>query len=751
MRWSLAILSALAAALSLALGVAPVVKDASLSLPARAISAKGSNQWNDDVLEITHGRGSTLGWYVHAEREEDVAVWVEYSCAAPLNQAYQLSMDGEDAFWEVPPTREGEWSEALLGTFRLRAGVPVWVQLVPPTGRKYGHPVRLRRLILRGKTPGNLTLRAAPEEPPAAVATPGFGKKLAALHPALALRDLAVDGVVLRVTGMALRTPDELILTTWEGDVFAVTLTAMSEIRRPTLRKIAQGLSEPMGLAVSRGRIFVTEKNAVTELIDADGDGQFETYRCVSHDWPSTLDYHEYLFGAVVQEPYLYFCASVAMSYRSADNMQAPLRGSALRVHLETGATELIAGGLRSPDGVGVASDGAVLITDNQGEWLPANKLIHLQAGAFYNFRSRPPWHPLDRPKSTPPAVWLPQGEIAASPTQPITLPASWGPYAGHVIFGDATYGGLQRAFLEEVDGVRQGAAFHFSQGMRHMLHRFVLTPSGELYGGGIARGRDWDFIKNASGLLHIRYTGAPVFEPLAARLMTNGLELEFTRPLRVGSGWSPSAYHVTQWAYQATQSYGGPKIRHRQADVRSATVSADRRRVLLELPSIVTGEVVHVRLPESMAAEDGQQLWAGDVWYTINRIPADRQGVVRAPPPEVTKDTGPRLASLRTAASGETLFQTFCAACHSLDGTKLVGPSLRGLASSRRTVRENGRGAPRTVVADLAYVRESILDPNALLVDGYQEGLMPALGAALTDAQVEALAHYVLQATPAK
>ena len=65
-----------------------------LDLPASAIFARGPNQWDHDVLEITKGRGANLGWYVKAYREEDVTVWIEYSCAHPLNQEYLLSFDG---------------------------------------------------------------------------------------------------------------------------------------------------------------------------------------------------------------------------------------------------------------------------------------------------------------------------------------------------------------------------------------------------------------------------------------------------------------------------------------------------------------------------------------------------------------------------------------------------------------------------------------------------------------------------------
>ncbi len=329
-------------------------------------------------------------------------------------------------------------------------------------------------------------------------------------------------------------------------------------------------------------------------------------------------------------------------------------------------------------------------------------------------------------------------------------LPQTWGPYSGQVIFGDATFGGLQRVFLEKVDGVMQGTAFSFSQGLRHMLHRFAFTENGELYAGGIARGSDKEFIDRVSGLTRIRYTGKEVFEPLAARLRSNGLEIEFTLPLAEGTGWDPAGYYVTQWSYQGTQTYGGNKVQHRLAEVRSATVSADRRRVFLELPGLKTSEVLYLRLPQNLPSASGQPLWAGELWTNINRIPQNQPGTVQAAPPGALVNTTPYFKFSKGDA-GRVLFQNFCSACHSLDDTKLVGPSFRGLAGAKRQVRDKPGGELREVTVNATYLRQSILDPNALLVDGYPENLMPPIGATLTEEQIDALVTYILGATKKK
>jgi len=45
-------------------------------------------------------------------------------------------------------------------------------------------------------------------------------------------------------------------------------------------------------------------------------------------------------------------------------------------------------------------------------------------------------------------------------------------------------------------------------------------------------------------------------------------------------------------------------------------------------------------------------------------------------------------------------------------------------------------------------YIRQSILEPNALLADGYHENLMPPIGAILTETQIEDLGNYIVKAT---
>ena len=77
------------------------------------------------------------------------------------------------------------------------------------------------------------------------------------------------------------------------------------------------------------------------------------------------------------------------------------------------------------------------------------------------------------------------------------------------------------------------------------------------------------------------------------------------------------------------------------------------------------------------------------------------------------------------------------CAACHSVDGSTIVGPSLKGFWG-RATVL-----ADATVVrGDAEYFASSIKNPTAQVVKGFPPA-MPTLG--LSDEEIEAVMHYVI------
>lgn len=95
--------------------------------------------------------------------------------------------------------------------------------------------------------------------------------------------------------------------------------------------------------------------------------------------------------------------------------------------------------------------------------------------------------------------------------------------------------------------------------------------------------------------------------------------------------------------------------------------------------------------------------------------------------------------ANLPLDELGRMVFlQSGCANCHSLDGARSEGPTVRGVFGS--TVPLAGGGS---VKVDENYLRESILNPNAKIVQGF-DPIMPTFEGTLREREVEALVQFI-------
>src|SRR6185503_6428231 len=90
-------------------------------------------------------------------------------------------------------------------------------------------------------------------------------------------------------------------------------------------------------------------------------------------------------------------------------------------------------------------------------------------------------------------------------------------------------------------------------------------------------------------------------------------------------------------------------------------------------------------------------------------------------------------------AVAGQQLFQSLgCASCHGQNGEGGRGPALHGLFGSQTTLQGGQK-----ITADEAYIRESILNPQAKLVDGFGP-IMPTFQGQLSEDQLMQLMAYI-------
>ena len=91
-----------------------------------------------------------------------------------------------------------------------------------------------------------------------------------------------------------------------------------------------------------------------------------------------------------------------------------------------------------------------------------------------------------------------------------------------------------------------------------------------------------------------------------------------------------------------------------------------------------------------------------------------------------------------RDIARGKRLAQEKgCLGCHTTDGRDQVGPTWKKLYGKTETVVGNG-----IVNVDEAYLRESIVEPNSQVVEGFRPDIMP--GFELADGEIEAIIAYI-------
>lgn len=438
------------------------------------------------------------------------------------------------------------------------------------------------------------------------------------LHPSFALENLEPEGFEPKVGGLAFRDDGKLLVATWDTDgaVYLVTPDAPAETR---VKRIAEGLHEPLGITVVDDRIFVLQKQELTELIDTDGDGFMDRYRAHSYDWRANSNFHSFAFGLEHRDDAFYFLLSICVLPGGASCPdQFESQGKLMQVDM-AGNTSYYASGFRTPNGIALGPDGELYVTDNQGDYLPSSKLVRVRADEFYGSRAVPGEGVMELVE-VPPAAWLPQDEIGNSPTEPMFL--TEGPYAGQAIFGDVYNGGIKRTFLEEVDGVLQGAAFHFTAGLQGPVNRLKRGADDAIYIGIVGNPPNWgEFGKPWHGLQRMTWQGNNAFEMRTLRATPNGFLIEFTQPLQ--GELRAADLLFKQWFYRPNEQYGGPKFDESVLAAETVTLSDDKLSAEVTVPGLKPGYVVYLRLPETLKSTTGNALWTREAWYTLNNIPA--------------------------------------------------------------------------------------------------------------------------------
>lgn len=430
-----------------------------------------------------------------------------------------------------------------------------------------------------------------------------------------------------------------------DGSVYAGTRYGQVWRLEPGMAQwtlFADGLHEITGLLCDRktGQIFASQKPELTELIDKDGNGRADIYKVVTNNWGYKGNYHQYAYGPVRDKEGNFYGTlnlghggglSVGGAIMTIDS---PFRGTCYRVN-SSGDYETFAWGLRSPAGIGINPvNDEIFYTDNQGDWNASSSLHHLTKGYFAGHPASLLYHPdyegKDLNKLTPddfakirkhPAVWIPHGELANSPGNPVfdMTGGKFGPFQGQMFVGDQTRSNVFRVVLDKVGDDYQGCAINMVDHLQCGAIRLAFAPDGSLWVGETSRG--WGSVGGTPfGLQRIIWDGkSKPCEIDSVKLTKTGFELLFTNPVTQEAA-DPKRYKLSHWGYLYQGAYGSPKVDEKNVEASSAVLSADGLKVSLTVPELVTGQVYRISL-EGVAGADGTAITGRTAYYTLNRV----------------------------------------------------------------------------------------------------------------------------------
>jgi hypothetical protein len=441
---------------------------------------------------------------------------------------------------------------------------------------------------------------------------------------------LEPQDVVLEVGGLAMLPDGRPVVSTRRGDVWLVENAYEDPPFNANFQRFAFGLHEPLGAQWRDDGLLVVQRGEVTRLLDTDGDDRADLYESVSEPWGLSGNYHEFAFGPEFDGQgrmwvtlNLGFCGALGKSI-------VPWRGWALIID-EDGALQPVCGGLRSPNGLGSNAAGDMFYTDNQGDWVGTNKLSHMEFGDWHGHPASSNWYvqaglepPSGETDFKRPAIWFPYDRMGRSASDIVLddTDGRFGPFTGQLFVGDQYSAQIMRVYLEQVDGVYQGACFPFRSGFDSGINRLCFAPDGSLFVGLTNRG--WPSLgRRPWGLQRVVYTGKPPFEILQVRANHDGFTLRFTKPVNAISAGRLSSYTLASFTYERWERYGSPEIDREEHAITAVEVSDDRMEVRLRTGGLRETYVHELYLPGVRSADD-EPLLHEDAYYTLNVIPDD-------------------------------------------------------------------------------------------------------------------------------
>ncbi len=396
----------------------------------------------------------------------------------------------------------------------------------------------------------------------------------------------------VRCSGFDWFSDGRVAVCSLSGDVWIVS-GIDAKLDKVTWKRFASGLYQPLGLKIVKDKVFVLGRDQLTRLHDLNNDGEADYYENFNNDISITEFYHEFCLNLETDSKGNFYFTKGG----NLGEAKIAHQGALNRISADGSKLDVVATGLRAPNGMGMSPNDQVSTSDNEGNWVPVCRVDLVKPGAFlgHAFTAHQPTQPTHPGY---PLFWIAYNQDNSSGGQVWVPNDKWGPFAGdmlHLSYGKCS---LFKTWKQEVDGQVQGGYVRFPLSFESGIMRARFSPfDNQFYAVGLSV---WQSSGAKQGAFHrVRYTGRKVMMPTKLEAKKNGVEITFTEPLDPETAKDPGSYAVDQWNYKWAQEYGSklysvkdpnqaiPKSLESASgdpvEVKSAKLSNNNRTVFLE------------------------------------------------------------------------------------------------------------------------------------------------------------------------
>ncbi|MDQ3214080.1 MAG: hypothetical protein M3Q85_15485, partial [Acidobacteriota bacterium] len=193
----------------------------------------------------------------------------------------------------------------------------------------------------------------------------------------------------LRLSAVDFLSDGRAAVASLSGDVWLVDGLG-DQLATLRWQRFATGLNQPLGLVVVNDAIYVNGRDQITRLHDINKDGYADRYENFNNAVMADTNFHAFNLNLEVdaQGRFLWAKSTPWPTGNPGELSDAaqitPHNGVLFRLSPDGRQLEMIARGLRNPNGLSIGPKGEIYVSDNEGNWVPTSKVTRIVEGAFH-------------------------------------------------------------------------------------------------------------------------------------------------------------------------------------------------------------------------------------------------------------------------------------------------------------------------------------------------------------------------------